>query len=564
MNSWIRKSIFYHIYPLGFCGAEEYRSESSETPVNRIQKVTAWIPHLKEMHINALYIGPLFESTKHGYDTIDYKTCDRRLGTNEDLKAVCDELHANGIKVIFDGVFNHVGREFFAFKDVQQNRENSPYCSWFHNLDFNGNTVCNDGFYYEGWNGFYDLVKLNLQNQDVVNYLVDAIDFWINTFHIDGIRFDAADCLDIEFIKNVHSFTRSKNQDFLLIGEIVHGDYSYWANDEMFDSVTNYECYHAIFTSHNERNYFNIMGSVERQYGEFGVYKNLCLYNFLDNHDVNRIASALDNPDTLQCAYTLLYTMCGAPSIYYGSEFGLKGIRTENSDSGLRPCINIDNIPDKNSSLYELICRLGKIREENIILQEGSFEIIELKNQAVLFKRVRDNCTVYVALNISDWDYIFNFNCQYRTLEDKLTGEIFKESGGNNFMSIRADKNQARILVQANDALQPGTVSSQAPTQESAPAAPESYIPAPLPIPHSDILPAGESGQQLVIGGHYRHFKGGEYVVLSVGRHSETLETLVVYQRIDRDVEIWIRPLNMFLENVNDHGNIKPRFELIN
>ena len=186
------------------------------------------------MSINAVYLGPVFESAAHGYDTSDYTKIDARLGTNEDFTEVCKALHENGIKIILDGVFNHVGREHFAFKDVKLNRERSRYCGWFCNLNFGGNTAYNDGFWYEGWNNCYDLVKLNLRNNEVVEYLLNAVKMWIETWDIDGIRFDAADCLDNDFIKRIHSFTRSMKPDFWLMGEIIHGDYRRWANPEMF------------------------------------------------------------------------------------------------------------------------------------------------------------------------------------------------------------------------------------------------------------------------------------------------------------------------------------------
>ena len=266
---WIKKSAIYHIYPLGFCGCERTRDEFSGE-VHRIKKIIEWIPHLKAMSINAVYLGPVFESAAHGYDTSDYTKIDARLGTNEDFTEVCKALHENGIKIILDGVFNHVGREHFAFKDVKLNRERSKYCGWFCNLNFGGNTAYNDGFWYEGWNNCYDLVKLNLRNNEVVEYLLNAVKMWIETWDIDGIRFDAADCLDNDFIKRIHSFTRSMKPDFWLMGEIIHGDYRRWANPEMFDCVTNYQCYKGIYSSHNDRNYFEIAHSIEYQLGQYG------------------------------------------------------------------------------------------------------------------------------------------------------------------------------------------------------------------------------------------------------------------------------------------------------
>lgn len=212
MPNWVNASVFYHIYPLGFCGAPEYNDGQV---VHRLDKLADWIPHLKKLRVNALYIGPLFEASRHGYDTKDYYKVDQRLGDNTSFKALCSKLHANGIRVVLDGVFNHVGREFWAFKDVQEKREASPYCGWFQNLHFNACSPAGDPFWYEGWNGHYDLVKLNLKHPDVVGHLLGAVEMWMDEFHIDGLRLDAADCVDPDFSA---SFAASAKQKILISG----------------------------------------------------------------------------------------------------------------------------------------------------------------------------------------------------------------------------------------------------------------------------------------------------------------------------------------------------------
>lgn len=290
---WYENAVMYHIYPLGFCGAPKH-NEGGE-PVNRLEKVLDWIPHLKELGVDAVYFGPVFESVEHGYDTTDYRVIDRRLGTNEMFAHICDELHKNGIRVILDGVFNHVGRNFWAFKDVQEKGQASEYCDWFAGLNFGGQSPCGDNFWYEGWNGYYNLVKLNLRNWHVCDYLIDAVKLWMDEFHIDGIRFDAADCVDFDFFRRIHNFCKERNPEFWLMGEIIHGDYKRWANPEMLDSVTNYECYKGIYSSHNDKNYFEINYSINRQFGNGGIYQGIALYNFVDNHDVNRLASTLSD-----------------------------------------------------------------------------------------------------------------------------------------------------------------------------------------------------------------------------------------------------------------------------
>lgn len=428
MQKWYEESIFYHIYPLGFCGAPKINKESKST--NRIKKVIEWIPHFKQLSVNALYIGPIFESSEHGYDTKDYFIVDKRLGSNEDFKVVCQELHRNGIRVVLDGVFNHVGREFKYFEDVKINREKSKYINWFQNINFYSNSPYNDGFSYDGWNGHYNLVKLNIRNNDVKDHIFKAIDTWIDEFDIDGIRLDAADYMDREFFKDLRNHCNNKKEDFWLMGEVIHGDYNLWANKDMLNTTTNYECYKGIYSAHNDKNYFEIMHSINRQKGNYGIYKDLVLYNFVDNHDVTRIASILNKKECLENVYTLLFTMPGIPSIYYGSEWGIEGIKQRNSDDNLRPDLEINNIISNNKKIVNHIEKLGKIRSSLKPLRCGSFKEVIIRNQQVLYKRTFNNEEVFVALNISDNDYEFEFDTHYNILKDVLNDVEIKNNYG--------------------------------------------------------------------------------------------------------------------------------------
>lgn len=572
MSHWIEKTNIYHIYPLGFCGCEKFRSEAKELEKGRILKVIEWIPHLKKMHFNAVYFGPLFESFEHGYDTTDYYTVDKRLGTNAEFKQVCDELHQNGIRVILDGVFNHVGRDHAAFKDLQQNGQSSRYKDWFAGVNFGGRSPYGDNFSYEGWNGHYNLVKLNLYNNEVVEHLFGAVKMWIEEWGIDGIRFDAADCLADDFIKRIHRFTRDLRPDFWLMGEIIHGQYNRWANSEMFDCVTNYQCYKGIYSSHNDRNYFEIAHSIEYQNGQYG---NLYMYNFLDNHDVARLMSVLRNPEHAECCYTMLYGMYGVPSVYYGSEFGIYGAKGQGADADLplRPCLDLDNIPDRNDSLMNHISKLGAIRLSVSALQSGSYAKLDLKNQTFLFKRELNGEIVYIALNISDSDYTFRIGTHYQKLADRLTGKQFNVNGGT--AEVTVPKNKSMILVNSSltsdivpePEIKTETVQQGTPkTVETVPEVKTEPVPAPAPVPEKNNGIKGlgvPEGRKIVIGGHYKHFKGGEYVVLNVARDHETCEEQAVYMQIHDKPIIWVRPINMFLEDVDDHGNVKPRFALI-
>ncbi len=571
MSHWIEKTNIYHIYPLGFCGCEKFRSEAKELEKGRILKVIEWIPHLKKMHFNAIYFGPLFESFEHGYDTTDYYTVDKRLGTNAEFKQVCDELHKNGIRVILDGVFNHVGRDHAAFKDLQQNGQGSRYKDWFAGVNFGGRSPYGDNFSYEGWNGHYNLVKLNLYNNEVVEHLFGAVKMWIEEWGIDGIRFDAADCLADDFIKRIHRFTRDLRPDFWLMGEIIHGQYNRWANGEMFDCVTNYQCYKGIYSSHNDRNYFEIAHSIEYQNGQYG---NLYMYNFLDNHDVARLMSVLKNPEHAECCYTMMYGMYGVPSVYYGSEFGIYGAKGQGADADLplRPCLELDNIPNKNDSLMLHISKLGAIRLSVPALQSGSYAKLDLKNQTLLFKRELNGEIAYIALNISDGDYTFRINTHYQKLADRLTGKQFNVNGGT--AEVTVPKNKSMILVDSSlssDIVHEPEIKAEPiqeapkPTEAAHEIEPEPvHEPVPSPVKNNGIRGVGvPEGRKIVIGGHYKHFKGGEYVVLNVAKDHETCEEQAVYMQIHDKPIIWVRPLDMFLEDVDDHGNIKPRFALI-
>jgi glycosidase/GNAT superfamily N-acetyltransferase len=447
MSHWIEHTTIYHIYPLGFCGCEDFRRdfdpEKAET--GRILKILDWIPHLKAMNFNAVLFNPLFESVKHGYDTADFFRLDARLGTNEDFKTVCDALHQNGIRVILDGVFNHVGREFPQFLDVQKNRENSRYKDWFVNLNFGGNNEFGDGFWYEGWQGHYELVKLNLWNREVVDYLFSAIKFWIDEWNIDGLRFDAADCLTYDFIKAAHGFSRSIKPDFWLMGEIIHGNYNNWANAEMFDCVTNYQCSKGLWSSHNDRNYYEIASSFEQQNNQ---YRGIYMYNFLDNHDVTRIISQLKNPEHIYNCYTMLYTMFGVPSVYYGGEFGIPGIKGNSADADkpLRPDLEIEAVKDKNPKLQAHIKRLGEIRFKIPFISNGAYYKEYLSNRSYAYRRQLDDRYAYVAFNIEDGDYTFVIKSTTEYWVDCLTGTKFKTWDGE--VKVTIPPNTAAILVE--------------------------------------------------------------------------------------------------------------------
>ena len=419
---WAYESVFYQIYPLGFCGAP---FENDGVLEHRILKIEEWIPHIEKLGAGAIYFSPIFESDTHGYNTRDYKKIDTRLGTNEDFKRVVDKLHEAGIKVVIDGVFNHVGRGFDKFRDVLEKRWDSPYKDWF-NINFDGNSNYNDGLWYEGWEGNYDLVKLNLRNEEVINHLLDAVNYWIDYFDIDGIRLDVAYCLDKDFIRRLRSFTDSKKADFVLIGELLHGDYNQFVGEGMLHSCTNYECYKGLYSSFNCMNMFEINHSLLRQFGpdNWSIYKGKHLLTFVDNHDVTRVASILSNEKHLPLIYGMLYTMPGMPCIYYGSEWGEKAEKSQ-GDPALRPSFEA---PQWNE-LTEHISALSQIKKSEPALNYGDFKSVVLTNKQCVYERNFEGQKVITAINADENSFYPAFNVGENAVE-LLSGNEINIAGG--------------------------------------------------------------------------------------------------------------------------------------
>lgn len=420
---WAYEGIFYQIYPIGFCGAP---TANDGKTVSRILKLKDWSSYLESLGISSILLNPIFKSDNHGYDTRDYKKIDCRLGTNEDFAEVCKDLHAHNVKIVLDGVFNHVGRGFWAFKDVQEKKWDSPYKDWFC-INFDGNSCYNDGFWYEGWEGHFELVKLNLANSAVVDYLLECVKGWIDEFDIDGLRLDVAYCLDRNFMKRLRSFCQELKPDFALIGEVLFGDYNQIVNDEMLHSCTNYECYKGIYSSFNSMNMFEIAHSLNRQYGpeQWCIYRGKHLMSFVDNHDVTRIASILTNKNHLPLTYGLLLGMPGVPCIYYGSEWGEEGVKAPNNDYALRPCFE----EPKPNELTEEIKKMIHVRTGSNALCHGSYRNVVLTNHQLIFERRTDDERMLVAINASDAPFTAHNGELGGTMTDLLTGNEIQMSG---------------------------------------------------------------------------------------------------------------------------------------
>lgn len=450
MNQWSRDAVVYHLYPLGSTGAPE-RNDFTSAPASRLNELHNWLPYLSDLGVNTVFLGPVMESSAHGYDTADFYSIDRRLGRNLDFTAFIASCHERGMRVILDAVFHHVGRDFWAFKDVQEHGESSSYRDWFH-LDFSGQSPAGDPFSYEGWNGHFDLVKLNTSHPDVRAHLFDAARMWLGEFGADGLRLDAADVLDREFQSALAHACRDLKPECWLLGEVIHGDYRSWAYPEALDSTTNYELYKALYSSHNDRNYFEIAYSLNRGFGEYGIYRHLPLYTFVDNHDVPRIASILREPAHLYPLHILLFTALGVPSLYYGSEWGVEGRKAPSSDAPLRPTLVPSQLHQagKHSGLYPVVKTLIELRHQLPALRYGDYREQLVASEQFVFSRTHEAQTVLVAVNSSNQPV--TIEVQMPDLQDGCwvdslcLGKTFTFTGSK--LELTLDPNWGRVLVQ--------------------------------------------------------------------------------------------------------------------
>lgn len=377
---------------------------------------------------------------------------DRRLGDNGDFKRFVSVAHDLGIRVVVDGVFNHTGREFFAFRDIREKKWDSPFRNWYKGVNFDGNSSYQDGFSYESWRGCAELVNLNPWEEAVREYLLGVIDFWIEEFDIDGIRLDCADCLEFSFMEEMRRRTGEKKEDFWLMGEVIHGDYGRYIGDgtRMLHCVTNYELHKGIYSGHNDHNYFEIAHTIRREFDENGgIYKGMKLYTFIDNHDVERIYSKLRNKEHIVPVHTLLYLLPGIPSVYYGSEFGIEGIKENGSDDPLRPALDLKDMRETNPhpEILEWIRVLSGVRRNHKACVNGRYRELLLTNRQYAFARMEDGDEVIAVLNNDEQatEVSVQVPSGDKSYQDVVSGEIFVPEGGR--ISVALKPCGSRILV---------------------------------------------------------------------------------------------------------------------
>jgi cyclomaltodextrinase / maltogenic alpha-amylase / neopullulanase len=382
MPTWPEQTIFWHVYPLGFTGAEREALPPDATPVPRLRQLERWLDYLIELGANGLALGPVFASATHGYDTTDHLRVDPRLGTDDDLAWLVTACHERGIRVLLDGVFNHVGEGFPAFQDVLVHGRHSRYADWFR-IDWDADTE--RGFDHADFEGHHHLVALDHTNPAVVDHVVTVMEHWLAA-GADGWRLDAAYAVPQVFWREVTDRVRARFPDAWFVGEVIHAPYVPWITDAHLDAITQYELWKAIWSGLNDRNLYELAHALERHRE---VVEAAPPMTFLGNHDVTRIATQLGDDRHLTHALVLLLTLPGIPSIYAGDEQGFTGEKQEHAagDDAVRPAFppSPDELLPFGRPLLHCHQELIGVRRRHPWLVTAELEVLLLDNAQLAY-----------------------------------------------------------------------------------------------------------------------------------------------------------------------------------
>lgn len=401
LPDWASRAVFYHIYALGFSGAP-IRNDYQAEPVPRLAELRSRYDYLTDLGVTALCVGPLFQSGSHGYDITDYFAVDRRLGDMALFKEIVGELHARGIRIILDGVFNHTGRDFFAFQDILQNGQESQYKDWY-TIDWDSNSAYNDGFGYQCWEGHQMLPELNHSNPDVRTYLFEVARMWLRDIGIDGWRLDVAYNLPTDFLWEFRRVCKEARPDCFLLGEIVHGDYRTWVAPDLLDAGTDYQLYGSIWRSFNDLNLADLRANLDRAHHvDHGLYRDIELANFVSNQDVTRIRSQLTDERHVYPAMILLLTMPGIPFLYYGDEIGMRGLKEDGDAALRRPLPQPADWPDQGADIFRETQRLIDLRQAHPAFIYGRYASLYGQGPYLAYLRAYTREIAIIAVNADD------------------------------------------------------------------------------------------------------------------------------------------------------------------
>lgn len=376
---WVEHAIWWQAYPLGFVGAFPTSGEPPRPGEHRLRRLVDWFDHAIELGASGVALGPIFASRTHGYDTTDHYRIDPRLGDGSDFDHLVDEAHRRGLRVLLDGVFNHVGTDFPRYRDA------TP--GWFSGDTFEGHS---------------ELITLNHANPEVADYVVDVMEHWLER-GADGWRLDAAYAVPQSFWASTLPRVRARFSDAWFVGELIHGDYAAAVRSSTFDSATQYELWKAIWSSLNDGNFFELDWALQRHNEFLSVFAPL---TFIGNHDVTRIASRLERPEHVAIALVILMTIGGVPSIYAGDELGFRGVKEERygGDDAVRPEFGSPplELDPFGVEMWELHRYLIGLRRRHPWLHRATSTAARVDNRGYVYETRSGDDRLLVALNIDD------------------------------------------------------------------------------------------------------------------------------------------------------------------
>lgn len=382
MTSWHEHAIWWHVYPLGFLGAEHEAAEvGGVADPHRLRRLIDWLDYAVDLGVDGLALGPVFASTSHGYDTVDHYRIDPRLGTREDFDALVAAAHERGLKVMLDGVFNHVGSRHPTFLRALHGGPDAPETARFH-LTWDGRGTAS----WHAFEGHQDLVTLNHDDDGVAALVTDVMKHWLAA-GADAWRLDAAYAVPPSFWARVLPAVRAEFPETYVVGEVIHGDYAQVVAESGMDSVTQYELWKAIWSSINDRNFFELDHALSRH---DEMLESFVPLTFVGNHDVTRLASRLTYRRHLPHALVVLLTVGGMPSVYYGDEQAFEGVKEERAggDDAVRPAF-----PSRPADLgltgwptYALHQELIGLRRRHPWLYRARTRVLELSNELLVYE----------------------------------------------------------------------------------------------------------------------------------------------------------------------------------
>lgn len=398
----VHDDIWYHVHPLGFLGAEPRNcvlGSSGGTVSHRLPELVGWLDGIADLGVGGLLLGPVGESQSHGYDVVDPFQVDRRLGDESDFCNLVDECRSRSVRVALDLVLNHVGRAHPYFVDVLERHRDSSWQDWFL-IDFDRPGY--DGFAYETFEGHGELVKLNHNNPQVLDWAVDIARCWMRK-GVNAFRLDAAYAIPTNFLASFADRIRDENRDVLLLGEMIHGDYVSFVESSHLDTVTQYELWKAIWSSLNDGNFFELAHAMER-HRDFS--KHFVPWNFLGNHDTTRIATRLQDRRHLPHSLAVLMTVPGLTAIYAGDEQGAEGTKydREGGDEEIRrpPPLDPDALLTDPPAIWKLHQQLIAMRRQRPWLATGKLTVNQLTNRVIAYQIASGDKRLAIALSTDD------------------------------------------------------------------------------------------------------------------------------------------------------------------